>query len=55
MALSAFDEIWTAAARYSATPQSKKKYAEGRAVRLEVRTAKDFRNVEKLAVIKMKN
>ena len=32
-----------------------KKYAEGRAVRLEVRTAKDVRNVEKLAVIKMAN
>ena len=32
-----------------------KKYAEGRAVRLEVRTAKDVRNVEKIAVIKMAN
>lgn len=32
-----------------------KKYAEGRGVRLEVRTAKDVRNVEKLAVIKMAN
>ena len=34
---------------------SAKKYAEGRGVRLEVRTAKDVRNVEKLAIIKMKN
>lgn len=34
---------------------SAKKYVEGRAVRLEVRTAKDVRNVEKLAVIKVKN
>jgi hypothetical protein len=34
---------------------SAKKYAEGRGVRLEVRSAKDVRNVEKLAVIKMKN
>jgi hypothetical protein len=32
-----------------------KKYAEGRGVRLEVRTAEDIRNVEKLAVIKMAN
>jgi hypothetical protein len=32
---------------------SAKKYAEGRGVRLEVRSAKDVRNVEKLAVIKM--
>ncbi len=30
-----------------------KKYAEGRAVRLEVRIAVDVRNVEKLAFIKM--
>jgi hypothetical protein len=30
-----------------------KKYAEGRGVRLEVRSAEDVRNVEKLAVIKM--
>jgi hypothetical protein len=32
-----------------------KKYAEGRGVRLEVRTAEDIRNIEKLAVIKMAN
>lgn len=32
-----------------------KKYFEGRAVRIEVRTAKDVRNVEKIAVIKMAN
>jgi hypothetical protein len=32
-----------------------KKYAEGRAVRLEVRSAEDVRNIEKLAVIKMAN
>jgi hypothetical protein len=32
-----------------------KKYAEGRGVRLEVRSAEDIRNVEKLAVIKMSN
>jgi hypothetical protein len=32
-----------------------KKYAEGRGVRLEVRSAEDVRNVEKLAVIKMAN
>ena len=31
------------------------KYAEGRGVRLEVRTAQDVRNVEKLAAIKMAN
>jgi len=31
------------------------KYAEGRGVRLEVRSAEDVRNVEKLAVIKMAN
>ena len=31
------------------------KYAEGRGVRLEVRTAADVRNIEKLAVIKMAN
>lgn len=30
-----------------------KKYAEGRGVRLEVRSAGDIRNVEKLAAIKM--
>jgi hypothetical protein len=30
-----------------------KKYAEGRGVRLEVRSAEDVRNIEKLAVIKM--
>lgn len=34
---------------------SAKKYAEGRGVRLEVKTAKDVLNVEKLAVIKMAN
>jgi hypothetical protein len=32
-----------------------KKNVEGRAVRLEVRSAKDVRNVEKIAVIKMAN
>jgi hypothetical protein len=32
-----------------------KKCAEGRGVRLEVRSAEDVRNVEKLAVIKMAN
>ena len=32
-----------------------KKYAEGRGVRLEVRSAEDTRNIEKLAVIKMAN
>jgi Protein of unknown function (DUF3788) len=32
---------------------SARKYAEGRGVRLEVRTAEDVRNIEKLAVIKM--
>lgn len=32
-----------------------KKYVEGRAVRIEVRTARDVRNVEKLAAIKMAN
>jgi hypothetical protein len=34
---------------------SARKYAEGRGVRLEVRKAEDVRNVEKLAVIKMKD
>ncbi len=34
---------------------SAKKYAEGRGVRLEVRSAEDVRNVEKLAAIKMAN
>jgi hypothetical protein len=34
---------------------SAKKYAEGRGVRLEVRSATDVRNVEKLAVIKVAN
>ena len=34
---------------------SAKKYAEGRGVRLEVKSAEDVRNVEKLAVIKMAN
>lgn len=32
-----------------------KKYAEGRGVRLEVRTVEDVHNLEKLAVIKMAN
>jgi hypothetical protein len=32
-----------------------KKYAEGRAVRIEVRTKRDLSNVEKLAAIKMAN
>ena len=32
-----------------------KKYAEGRGVRLEVRSAEDTCNIEKLAVIKMAN
>jgi hypothetical protein len=32
-----------------------KKYAEGRGVRIEVRSAEDARNVEKLATIKMTN
>jgi hypothetical protein len=32
-----------------------KKYTEGRGVRLEVRSAEDVRNVEKLALIKMAN
>lgn len=32
-----------------------KKYAEGRGVRLEVRTAEDIKNIEKLAIIKMAN
>ena len=32
-----------------------KKYAEGRGVRLEVRSAEDVRNVAKLAVVKMAN
>ncbi len=32
---------------------SARKYAEGRGVRLEVRTARDVANIEKLAVIKM--
>lgn len=32
-----------------------RKYAEGRGVRLEVRSAEDVHNVEKLAVIKMSN
>jgi hypothetical protein len=34
---------------------SAKKYAEGRGVRVEVRTAKDVRNISKLANIKMAN
>jgi hypothetical protein len=32
-----------------------KKYAEGRGVRLKIRTADDVHNVEKLAIIKMAN
>lgn len=32
-----------------------KKYAEGRGVRLEVRTAADVRDIEKLAMVKMAN
>ena len=32
-----------------------KKYAEGRGVRLEVKTAEDVHNIEKLVVIKMSN
>jgi hypothetical protein len=35
--------------------ESAKKYAEGRGVRLEVRTAGDVQNIEKLAQIKMAN
>ena len=35
--------------------ESAKKYAEGRGVRFEVRSAEDVRNVEKLAIIKMTN
>lgn len=34
---------------------SAKKYAEGRGARLEVRSAEDVCNVEKLAIIKMAN
>ncbi len=34
---------------------SAKKYAEGRGVRLEVKSAGDVRNVEKIAIIKMAN
>jgi hypothetical protein len=34
---------------------SAKKYAEGKGVRLEVRSVEDVRNVEKLAIIKMAN
>jgi hypothetical protein len=37
------------------TIDSAKKYAEGRGVRLEVRTAEDVYNIEKLAMIKMAN
>jgi hypothetical protein len=37
------------------TIDSAKKYAEGRGVRVEVRSAEDVRNVEKLAIIKMAN
>lgn len=32
-----------------------KKYAEGRGVRLEVKSAGDVRNIEKIAIIKMAN
>jgi hypothetical protein len=35
------------------TIDASKKYAEGRGVRLEVRTAADLRGIEKLAMIKM--
>jgi hypothetical protein len=35
------------------TIDNAKKYAEGRGIRLEVRSVEDVRNVEKLAVIKM--
>jgi hypothetical protein len=34
---------------------SARKYAEGRGVRLEVRTAEDVNNIEKIAMIKMAN
>lgn len=37
------------------TIDSATKYAEGRGIRLAVKTAKDVRNVEKLAAIKMAN
>jgi hypothetical protein len=37
------------------TIDNARKYAEGRGVRLEVRSAEDIRNVEKLAAIKMAN
>jgi hypothetical protein len=37
------------------TIDGSKKYAEGRGVRLEVRTAGDVGNIEKLAMIKMAN
>ena len=50
------------AARESGLPDSvlavidnAKKYAEGRGVRLEVRSAKDVKNIEKLAQIKIAN
>ena len=35
--------------------ESAKKYAEGRGVRLEVRSARDIQDIEKLAQIKMAN
>ena len=37
------------------TIDSARKYAEGRGIRIEVRTKKDLDNVKKLAVIKMAN
>jgi hypothetical protein len=37
------------------TIDSARKYAEGRGVRLEVRSAQDVHNVQKLAIIKMAN
>ncbi len=58
----AFGEKAVAAARLSALPAPVKdlieqapRYAEGRAIRIEVRTARDVGIVEKLAVIKMAN
>lgn len=38
-----------------AVTDGERKYAEGRAVRIEVRTKEDLRNVQKLAAIKMAN
>lgn len=58
----ALGEKAVAAARESGLPDSvleiidsAKKYAEGRGVRIEVRSSKDVRNVAKLAVAKMAN